>query len=259
MSSRGGSGPGGLEALVTLSRALGDAAADYAILGEGNTSLRTGEDTFLVKSSGSSLADATPESFVEVRLSAVLALLDRPPRDDEELAQALVECRVDGGDRPSVEVALHALGLTIGGATAVGHTHPVEVNAILCSRRPELIVAGPLFPDQIVVCGRRPLLVPYVDPGIPLAIEVRNRLRHHIDRHGHPPKTIYLQNHGLIALGRSGAEVLQVTQMATKAARILRGTLECGGPQPLTDEAASRIEGRPDEHHRQTRLGLSAG
>lgn len=246
--------PAELDALVRLSRALGDPAADYAILAEGNTSARTGKDRFLLKASGFSLADASPDSFVEMGLSAVLALLDAPARDDHELAQALSACRLSDGPRPSVEAALHAIGLTLGGATVVGHTHPSEINAILCSQRPELIVAGPLFPDQVVVCGRHALLVPYVDPGIPLASELSARLRDHIDRHGRPPKTIYLQNHGLIALGRSGAEVLQITQMATKAARILLGTLACGGPRPLTAPAAARIDSRPDEHHRQAKL-----
>jgi rhamnose utilization protein RhaD (predicted bifunctional aldolase and dehydrogenase) len=242
------------DALVRLSRSLGDPARDWAILAEGNTSVRTGEDTFLVKASGSSMATATPDSFVEMRLSAVLGLLERPPGDDEELAHALAASRIADGPRPSVEAALHALALTIGEASAVGHTHPAEINAILCSERPELVLTGPLFPDQIVVCGRHPLLVRYVDPGIPLALEVRERLRRHVAEHGAPPKTIYLQNHGFIALGRSTTEVLQVTEMATKAARILVGTLACGGPHPLSEEAALRIETRPDEHHRQAML-----
>jgi rhamnose utilization protein RhaD (predicted bifunctional aldolase and dehydrogenase) len=244
------------ETLAALSRALGDPAADFAILAEGNTSLRAGADSFLVKASGFSLAEATPESFVEMRLSATLELLDHPPRDDEELAAALAGRRIGGGHRPSVEAVLHAVGLTIGGASVIGHTHPTPVNVILCSERAESVVAGPLFPDQIVVCGRDPLLVPYVDPGIPLATEVRDRLREHIDQLGAPPKTIYLQNHGLIALGHSGLEVLQITQMASKAARVLLGTFAAGGPRPLSPEAADRIESRPDEHHRQRILGL---
>jgi len=249
---------GELDALVRLSRALGDPEADYAILAEGNTSLRTGDDSFLLKASGFSLTSAARDSFVEMRLSAVLALLDSPPRNDEELGAALAGCRIADGPRPSVEAAVHALGLTIGGATVVGHTHPNAVNAILCSRRPESVVAGPLFPDQIVVCGLHPLFVSYVDPGIPLAVELRDRLRLHIDRHGRPPKTIYLQNHGLVALGRSGGEVLQITQMAVKAALILLGSFAAGGPQPLPPDAASRIETRPDEHHRQAMLGLQS-
>lgn len=247
--------PAAREELVTLSRALGDPALQYAILAEGNTSVRTGTDTFLVKASGASLARASADSFVEMRTSALLDLLDRPPGDDAALADALMACRVaEGPLRPSVEAALHAVALTDGAATAVGHTHPVEVNSILCSERPELVVSGPLFPDQIVVCGPHPLLVPYVDPGLPLAREVRERLRGHIGRHGAAPKVIYLQNHGLFALGRSAGEVLQITQMAVKAARILLGTLACGGPRPLSTENAQRIHTRPDEHHRQAML-----
>jgi rhamnose utilization protein RhaD (predicted bifunctional aldolase and dehydrogenase) len=245
-----------LDQLVALSRALGHPDADYAILGEGNTSLRIGEDRFLVKASGFSLATANRESFVELRLGSVLALLDAPPESDQELAVALAASRVSDGPQPSVEAPLHAVALTAGGATVVGHTHPTAVNAILCSRRPEAILAGPLFPDQVVVCGRHPLLVPYVDPGVPLAAEIRGRLQRHIDEHGAPPKTIYLQNHGLIALGASDGEVLQITQMADKVARLLLGSFAAGGPQPLSPEAASRIESRPDEHHRQTILGL---
>jgi rhamnose utilization protein RhaD (predicted bifunctional aldolase and dehydrogenase) len=248
------------EELVRLSRALGDPARQYAILAEGNTSLRAGEDTFLVKASGSSLAEASAGSFVEMRSPALLALLDQPPTDDQALAEALNACRTaDGPLRPSVEAGLHAVALTAGGAVAVGHTHPVEINSILCSERPELIVVGPLFPDQIVVCGRHPLLVPYVDPGLPLAREVRERLHRHIEQHGAPPKTIYLQSHGLIALGRSSAEVLQITHMAVKAARILLGTLACGGPRPLTEQEAERIDTRPDEHHRRAVLAAEEG
>ena len=243
------------ETLATLSRALGDPAADYAILAEGNTSVRTGADTYLLKASGFSLADATPDSFVEMRLSSVLEMLERPPRDDEELAAALDGCRIAAGPRPSVEAVLHAIGLTIGGAVVTGHTHPTAVNAVLCSHGAQLVI-DPLFPDQVVVCGRHPLLVPYVDPGFPLALEVRDRLSAHVERHGSPPKTIYLQNHGLIALGQSATEVLQVTQMATKAARILLGSFAAGGPRPLSPEAADRIDSRPDEHHRQKILRL---
>ncbi len=242
--------------MVSLSRTLGDADADYAILGEGNTSLRTGHDSFLVKASGFALGTATRDAFVELRLGAVLALLDAPPPADQELAGALAASRVSDGPQPSVEAPLHAVCLNVGGATAIGHTHPVAVNAILCSRRPEAVLVGPLFPDQLVVCGPHPMLVPYVDPGIPLAVEVRDRLRRHVEQHGRAPKTIYLQNHGLVALGQSEAEVLGITRMADKAARVLLGSLVAGGPQPLPPEAASRIESRPDEHHRQTILGL---
>ena len=124
------------------------------------------------------------------------------------------------------------------------------MNAILCSKNAAALAAGTLFPDQIVVCGHA-LLVPYVDPGVPLGLAVREGIRKHIEVHGSPPKLIYLQNHGLIALGRSPGDVLQVTAMAVKAARILLGTFAAGGPRFLPDSDEARIETRPDEHYRQ--------
>ena len=84
---------------------------------------------------------------------------------------------------------------------AVGHTHPVPVLSLLCSRHAESLATEMLFPDQIVVLGRRPLFVPYVDPGLALARRVRDDLARHVTRHGEPPKAIYLGNHGLFALG----------------------------------------------------------
>ena len=159
--------------------------------------------------------------------------------------------RTGEGPRPSIEAVMHALGLTEGGARFVGHTHPTAVNAILCSDRAEALVAGVIFPDQVVVCGREALLIPYADPGLSLARAVREGLREYRGRTGTTPKTVYLRNHGLLALGQSAAEVHQITTMATKVARILTGVLSLGEPVYLSAAQADRIEARPDEHHRR--------
>lgn len=246
--------------LTGLSRRLGDPANDWAILAEGNTSAAVDGKEFLLKASGTSLAQATEESFVRVRQDAVAALLENPPASDSELAAALMGCLAEPGElRPSVEVALHGLALTIGGARYVGHTHPSAVNGVLCSVKPTALADGALFPDQIVVCGPHPLYVEYVDPGIPLALKVRQRLLEHLELHGAPPKTMYLQSHGLFALGQTADEVLRVTAMATKAARILLGTLAAGGPRYLTTSESTRIESREDEHYRRRMLARDSG
>lgn len=246
--------------LVELSRELGRPENDYAILAEGNTSTVLGPDRFLLKASGTSLQSAAPGSFVEMRMDAVLKLLDDPPGSDQELSDRIFACKAEASElRPSVEAGLHALALTVGGARFVGHTHPTAVNGILCSEHAEALSCGAVFPDQIVVCGSHPLFVPYVDPGVPLALAVRERLLAHRERHGAPPKMLLLQNHGLFAFGRSGAEVLRITAMAVKAARILLGTFATGGPRYLPQEEAERIESRPDEHYRRGILDAAAG
>jgi rhamnose utilization protein RhaD (predicted bifunctional aldolase and dehydrogenase) len=243
-----------VEQIVALSRALGDPALDLAILGEGNTSLRTGEGRMLVKASGASLASVTEADFVELEIAPVTALLDDPAADDAAVAEAFAPVEARTGRRPSVEAMLHAVCLELGGAHAVGHTHPVPILALLCSRHAEALATAMLFPDQIVVLGRWPLFVPYVDPGLALARRVRDELEAHETRHGEPPKVIYLGNHGLFALGATPEHVLQITAMAVKASRVLAGALAVGGVSALPDAEADRIDARPDEHYRRAAL-----
>jgi rhamnose utilization protein RhaD (predicted bifunctional aldolase and dehydrogenase) len=240
--------------IVELSRTLGDPARDLAILAEGNTSLRLDAERMLVKASGASMGAVTAADFVEVEIAALTALLDDPAGDDATVAEAFAAIEARCGRRPSVEAMLHAVCLTLGAAGVVGHTHPVPILGLLCSPHAEALTQ-PLFPDQIVVLGRNPLYVPYVDPGLVLARRVRDELEAHRLRHDvEPPKIIYLGNHGIFALGRTPEDVLQVTDMAVKAARVLAGALAAGGVQPLSAEAAARIDSRPDEHYRRLTL-----
>ena len=243
-----------IDRLVALSRALGDPARALAILGEGNTAIRTARGRMLVKASGASLSSATAEDFVEVDPRELLDLLDDPEADDATVAGTFADVERRTGRRPSVEAMLHAVCLELGGAAAAGHTHPVPLLSILCSPHAEALATEMLFPDQVVVLGRWPLYVPYVDPGLALAGRVRDDLRAHVARHGEPPKAIYLGNHGLFALGQSPHEVIQITEMAVKAGLVLAGALAAGGVRALPAAAADRIHGRPDEHYRRAAL-----
>jgi rhamnose utilization protein RhaD (predicted bifunctional aldolase and dehydrogenase) len=234
------------ERLVALSRALGDPAREWAILAEGNTSLRTGPDTMLVKASGASLGAVTTHDLVEVEIDELLGLVDDPAAGDDDVAAAFATIEARCGRRPSVEAMLHAVCLARGGARVVGHTHPVPVLALLCSVHAEQLTQ-PLFPDQIVVLGPRPLLLGYADPGLTLARAVADALEP-------GTRTVYLGNHGLFALGDSPEDVLRITAMAVKAAQVLAGALAAGGAVPLEAKDAARIDTRPDEHYRRRAL-----
>lgn len=249
-----------LEQLVLLSRALGAPERDLAILGEGNTSAKVNEEVFLVKASGQQLGTIGPEGFCAVRFAPILACFEGPPLSDTALKQVLLDSKAEKDQEvlPSVETFFHAYFLTLPGVQFVGHTHPTAINSILCSRRARELLAGRLFPDEIVVCGVAPCFVEYVDPGIPLAQRIKQRVEEFFEQWGEWPKTVWMQNHGFIALGRSAREVENITLMAVKAARILLGTCAAGGPNFLTEEAARRIHTRPDEHYRQRQLGQSA-
>jgi len=245
--------------LIEMSRKLGEPAADCVILGEGNTSTRIDEETFWVKASGAQLPTITEEGFVRVRFGPVLDLLDAEDLSDEMIKQVLLEACVDNqaGQRPSIEALMHALLLQEPGVNFVGHTHPVAVNTITCSQRAEDAISGRLFPDEIVCCGIAPAWVPFVDPGVPLARRVAQAVSDYKERYGECPKAIWMQNHGLIALGATAQGVETVTAMSVKLARILIGTYALGGPNFLTEKQVERIATRPDEASRQDQLGLT--
>jgi rhamnose utilization protein RhaD (predicted bifunctional aldolase and dehydrogenase) len=239
--------------LTDLSRRLGDPAMDAAVLGEGNTSVRDG-DTMLVKASGAVLGDARPDDFVRVDLAAALALIGDDAAGDAEVDALFGEIAAREGRRPSVEALLHVVLYEATDARVIAHSHPTAVNALLCSERPELLVDGALFPDQIVVLGASPLLVPYIDPGLKLARDVRTRLRRHRERHGGPPAVVYLRNHGMFAVGANAAQVLGMTAMAQKCARAIIGAAAVGGVRFLPADEVTRIETRPDERYRRALL-----
>lgn len=239
--------------LTDLSRRLGDAAMDAALLGEGNTSVRDG-DTMLVKASGVVLGDARPEDFVRVELDAALALIGDESAGDAEVAALFASVAAREGRRPSVEALLHVVLYEATAARVIAHSHPTSVNALLCSQHPELLVSGGLFPDQIVVLGAAPLLVPYIDPGLKLARAVRGMLHEHIESHGEPPSVVYLQNHGMFALGAHAAQVLGMTAMAQKCARAIIGASAVGGVRFMPAEEVTRIETREDETYRRALL-----
>jgi rhamnose utilization protein RhaD (predicted bifunctional aldolase and dehydrogenase) len=199
------------------------------------------------------LRTVTEASFVRVSLDRATAMLATPHLDDDAVLEALIAAKVDGAAHPlpSVETVVHAACLCLPGVRFVGHTHPTDVNAITCSAQFRDLLSGRIFPDEVVVCGPEPVLVGYVDPGLKLAIELRRALDAYLAWRKAAPKTVYLQNHGFIALGETPREVENITAMAAKSARILMGTLAAGGPNFLPPDQVERIHNRADEHYRQ--------
>ncbi|MCP4642811.1 MAG: class II aldolase [bacterium] len=241
-----------LEQLVEMSRFLGDPNQDFAMLGEGNTSARIDDDTFYVKASGTTLSTIDPDGFVKVSISRVVDILDDESAGDEDVTQVFQEALVEPGEtrRPSVEAILHAILLQVPEYSFVGHTHPTQTLALLCSDKAEEAAAGRLFPDQIVSMGAKSVYVPYVDPGLVLAREVRARFRAFVEEEGVLPSAIMMQNHGLICMGASPKAVTSCTQMTEKSSTVVVGAYAMGGPRFMTDREVDRIFTRPDEAYR---------
>jgi L-ribulose-5-phosphate 4-epimerase len=242
--------------LVELSRALSDPLVDAAILAEGNASARAGQEAFLIKASGYQMCSLTEQGLTKVTLRPLIDALDRPKLSDDEVDD-LLHC-VAEGKRPSTESFMHAYLLSLSGVEYVAHTHPTPLLSLLCLPDAEQIARHRLFPDEIVCCGPRACWVEYADPGHSLSVAIRKAVEDFRGEEGELPKTIWLQNHGLICMGRTPEEVLSATQMSVKAARVWLGALQAGKfPLTLTKQQIERIHRRPDEHYRQRLLRQS--
>lgn len=241
--------------LLKLSHELGREERGLALLGEGNTSARQDEATFLVKASGSSLETLRESDIVACDLAKVAALLDQGSMSDQEVDAALLDARLDKtAKKPSVEAVFHALLLSLPGVDFVGHTHATTVNQILCSPRARDFAEHRMFPDEIVCCGVASVFIPRTDPGLVLARAIRREVNAFLTKHQRLPKMILMENHGVIALGASVASVIAAMLMIEKAAKVFVGAALLGGPMFLTDSEVARIAGRPDELYRQKLL-----
>ena len=246
-----------LAGLLQLSHALGSPQQPLAILGEGNTSVKLDARTFLVKASGSRLATLRDVDVVECKSDGLLAMLDKTGLSDAEVDGWLMTSRVDAKARkPSVEALFHAWLLSLPDVQYVGHTHAPAVNGILCSPRAREFATRRTFPDEIVCCDVASVYIPYTDPGLQLAQQIRRHTKTFIEKYQRPPRVILLENHGIITLGRTAEAVLAAMLMAEKAAQIWLGAAALGGPTFLSPKQVARISGRPDEALRRKALKI---
>jgi rhamnose utilization protein RhaD (predicted bifunctional aldolase and dehydrogenase) len=244
------------EGLLKLSRELGKPEHRLAILGEGNTSAAIDEKTFFIKASGAELRTLRRDQLVRVRFDGILPMLDQE-LDQEQTRDTLLAARVDSKSlKPSVEAIFHAWLLRKAGAKFIAHTHPTEVNKILCSERAEDFAERRLFPDEVVYCGPKSLLIDYVDPGAKLAAAIRDRWNQFVVENGYTPRLILIANHGLIAVGSAPEAILAATLIAVKAAEIFAGACALGGPVYMDPKEVFRIHSRLDEHYRREQLKL---
>ncbi len=245
------------ESLTEMSHYVGDPSRGYAILGEGNTSARIDDDSIYIKASGTCLGTMTPTDFLPVSISKVTQVLDAADATDDDVRACLRGAVLDPDETrlPSVETILHALLYTYPEYNFIAHTHPVACNGLLCSVNAREAMSGRLCPDHVVMMGRASVFVPYVDPGLVLAREVRDRVRRFVEEENEPPKAVVLENHGLFALGATAKAVMNITDMAEKMSHILIGAYSAGGPKFMTQADVDRIATRPDEKYRQQEIG----
>jgi rhamnose utilization protein RhaD (predicted bifunctional aldolase and dehydrogenase) len=245
------------DALMKLSHELGREDRGWAILGEGNTSIRVDPETFLVKASGCNLGTLSTDDLVACRTLPLVSFLERKNASDQEVDAALYACRTDEhAKKPSVETLFHAYLLSLPGIEFVGHTHAPAVNQILCSPRAKEFAQKRIFPDEVVCCGSESLYIPYTDPGLKLARAIRSGTSAYYKSNRIFPRVIVLQNHGIITIGATANSVLAAMMMAEKAASIWIGATLFGGPRFMSKAQVHRIASRRDEEVRKREMKL---
>ena len=243
--------------LIRLSHDLGRDDRGWAILGEGNTSVRLDAETFLVKASGCNLGTLDRNDLVLCNLLPLVSFLDRRTASDQEVDAALYASRTDqNAKKPSVETLFHAYLLSLPGIEFVGHTHAPAVNQILCSPRAKEFARKRIVPDEIICCGSESLYIPYIDPGLKLAQAIRSGTKAFHKRTRTFPRVILLQNHGIITLGATTNAVMAAMMMAEKAAKIWVGAAAFGGPVFMSKAQVDRIASRQDEDVRRREMKL---
>ena len=190
-----------LREVAALSHRFG-ADPEFSRGGGGNSSVKT-DGVLYIKPSGVSLATLRADTLIALDIEMLLAILASGPAAEAtpgsgEVMRAAEAARLGPPDarRPSVELLFHALLPE----RFVLHTHPTAVNA-LCSARDGRRLAARFFGDRV-------LWVPYVDPGLPLALAIADRRRACEARTGRPaPRVLLLESHGLVVAADSAEEV----------------------------------------------------
>lgn len=246
-----------LNKLIKLSNNLGRENYHLAIIGEGNTSAKIEieniAESFFVKASGIQLATVGEKDFIQVHFEPIMQLISMENPTVEDINNIFEKAKVDKKCEasPSVETLLHAICLNLEGVNFVGHTHPTAVNRLTCSKSFPENLKGRIYPDEIILLGKESVFIPYTDPGVKLAQKVKKELEIFLDKHGERPKSIYIQNHGFVALGSTPAEVENITLMANKAAEVRFGALLAGGINTFSEDIVEYITERADEKYRQ--------
>ena len=221
-----------LNDLVALSRRFGE-DPEFTRGGGGNSSVKA-DGILYIKPSGTSLAALTSESVIPLDIAPLMELLDAAPGrpvagGTDEVMRVALGARIGARDdrRPSVECLFHSLLPE----RFVLHTHPTTVNAVTCAKR------GAEITEQLF--GTSVLWVPYTDPGLPLARLIRDVRRNHEERSGTAaPRTLFLQNHGLVVAGDSPAEIEE-----TSARLIAAIAAYAAGLPPISWGAVERLVG----------------
>lgn len=225
--------------LITLARQIAEHPARFSLWNEGSVGMLLPEGKLAVSAVSSNLGKLTPNELITLDHAKARALLEGEDVTEEDLINAGAPAE---GPLPCADVFTYADLFCFEGVRFAAHTQPVTVNQIVTSPRARQFADRRNLPHEILALGAASVLVPFAPPGLLLAREIRRKIALWQDRYKGAPHVILLQNHGMIALGETVAEVIMRTEMTVKYAEIFIGAALLGGPDFLKPIHVSHID-----------------
>ena len=237
-----------IDELLALGRALGTHPARVAIWEEGALAVRVSRERLLVTRRGACLATLEREDLVPLDPAKMCEMATGAAvPGPEDFAAALLD---DESDPPCLDALLFAYLGSLEGLRFAAHVHPIIVDQITSSPRARQFADRRTLFNEAFALGGASLLVPYAEPGLPLARETQRKMALWRDRFKTVPRMILNQNNGVILLGNTLREIIRALEMLLKYAEVFVGSSMLGGPVFLTPqqlaqaEALSRTGGR---------------
>lgn len=228
------------KAVLELAHTAGNHPSRWVIWDEGFVAGKQRKH-LTVSRPGARLANLQAEELVALKpavlLEALTANHGRGHLDSEVLGQARL---TPEAPVPGPEAFLAADLLVEGWPALLALLQPVALHQILASPRARQFADRRVTVSESYGLGRAMPLVPYADPGIPLAKETRSRIALWRDRYKAIPRVVLLQNQGVIVLGDTVAEIVETTEKLMKAADVFIGASALGGPQFLSIDNLDR-------------------
>lgn len=190
-----------LAELIKISKFVGK-DPDWTQNASGNTSVKTADGKFMfIKASGTALKDMTAKKgWRKMNLRKTRGITG-----DKNITRRLIACCQDNTKEnrpPSIEANLHVFL-----DRYVIHLHPVMVCAFLISKNGKAELEK-LFAD----IRSAPLWVSYATPGYPLAKKINRLTTQYRKKHGHGPKILFIERHGLFVSAASAKEALKLVE-----------------------------------------------
>jgi L-fuculose-phosphate aldolase len=208
-----------IEEIAAVCKRLADAGMVSAT--DGNVSVRTERDTFLVTRSSVFKGDVSASDILEVDAGGNV---------------------LGGSGKPSTELQMHvSIYSERADVHAVIHAHPIYATSFAVAGIP---LDEPVLPEVMVQLGRVPI-APYATPS---TREVGDSLRPYVGSHN----AILLANHGVVTYGETLRDAYFLIEKLEHAAHIIFNARMLGGERKLSPEQIRKLKDASRENYGRT-------